>query len=311
MVKMKIILGTIGLIAIAWLSIQAVQDAPTTENLEKKLVNDYNVYALPLPDHLSFAEENVPLNDVDVRERLDREMLVNTYWQSNGLLLIKRAHKYFPIIEPILAAEGIPDDFKYLAVIESGLQPVVSPAGASGFWQILGSTGRELGLEVNDNVDERYNIELATKAACKYLKQSKETFGSWTLAAAAYNAGNGGISNELKRQNVKDYYSLLLGQETGRYVFRILALKQILEQPEKFGFNYRNQDLYKKVPTYEVKVDTPVADFVRFAEGFGINYKILKLHNPWLREKNLNNNSRKIYYVKIPEKGFYNTTLGN
>lgn len=307
----KTLLAGVGLVAVTVVSIQAVQDAPTTENLNKKLVNDYNVYALPLPDYIDFAGEQTPLKNPDIRERLDRELLVNTYWQSNGLLLIKRAHKYFPIIEPILAEEGIPDDFKYLAVIESGLTQAVSPARATGFWQILSSTGRELGLEVNDNVDERYNVEMSTRAACEYLKKSKERFGSWTLAAAAYNAGNAGVSRRLEAQEVNDYYDLLLGEETGRYVFRILALKQILSAPEKYGFNYRAEDLYKQVPTYEVKVDTPVTDFVNFAQGFGINYKILKIHNPWLREDHLNNKSRKEYFIEIPEKGTYNYSVGN
>ena len=179
----------------------------------------------------------MPLNKEDIRERIDRELLVNTYWQSNGLLLLKRSKKYFPIIEPILERYGIPDDFKYLAVIESGLTQAVSPARAVGFWQILKTTGRELGLEVNANVDERYHIEKATIAACKYLNASKIRFGSWTLAAAAYNAGNAGIEKYLTQQKVDNYYDLLLGQETGRYVFRIVAIKEIIENYEKYGFN--------------------------------------------------------------------------
>ncbi|WP_459212643.1 lytic transglycosylase domain-containing protein [Aquimarina rhabdastrellae] len=279
------------------------------EKIEQKLLNDYNVYALPIPEKLNLAGEVVPIENPDIRERMDRELLVNTYWQSNGLLLFKRAHKYFPIIEPILEKHGIPEDFKYLAVIESGLTQALSPARAAGFWQILKNTGREYGLEVNQNVDERYHIEKATEVACKYLKKSKERFGSWTLAAAAYNAGNGGINKQLKRQNVTNYYDLLLGQETGRYVFRIIALKEILSHPEKYGFNMKDEDLYKHIPTYKVKVDSVVTDFSKFAEHFGINYKILKLHNPWLREAHLNNASKKEYYIDIPEKGIY-TTVG-
>ena len=305
---LKPILIAIGCITVFVLSTQAVQDAPSDENVEKKLVNDYNVYALPLPDDLNLAGEPVPIENPDIKERMDRELLVNTYWQSNGLLLIKKANKYFPLIERILKEEGVPEDFKYLAVAESGLTQAVSPAQATGFWQILKDTGKEYGLEVNDNVDERYNIELATRVACKYLKESKERFGSWTLAAAAYNAGNYGISRELERQEVDDYYDLLLGEETGRYVFRIIALKTILNNPDKFGFNYRQSDLYSQVPTYKVGVDTAVADFAKFAEGFGINYKILKIHNPWLREKHLNNKSRKQYYIEIPEEGIYNVS---
>jgi len=302
------VLAGIGFLCLAALFINAFQDAPTDENLEKKIINDYNIYALKVPDYLEFAGEPVPLANPDILERMDKELLVNTYWQSNGLLMFKRAQKYFPVIEPILAKNGIPDDFKYLAVIESGLTNARSPAGASGFWQIMKATGRENGLEVNDNVDERYHLEMATQVACDYLKKSKERLGSWTNAAAAYNAGNYGISKRLDEQKVENYYDLLLGEETGRYVFRIIALKEILSHPKKYGFNFRNKDLYSAVPTYKVGVDTVVTDFASFAKGFGINYKILKIHNPWLRENKLNNASRKQYYIEIPEKGHYSTT---
>ena len=305
MKTIKNILACLGLLSLSALFIFAVQDAPSDDNLEKKIINDYNVYALNVPDNLNFAEEPMPLSDPDVLERMDRELLVNTYWQSNALLMFKRANKYFPVIEPILKKHGVPDDFKYLAVIESGLTNAVSSAGARGVWQIMPTTGREYGLEVNDNIDERYNLELATEVACDYLKKAKEKLGSWTLAAASYNAGMAGVSNRLKDQNVKDYYDLLLGEETGRYMFRIVALKEILNHPDKYGFNFRHKDLYKTIPSYKVAVDTAVTDFVKFSEQFGINYKILKIHNPWLREPFLNNNSRKEYFIEIPEKGYY------
>ncbi|GAA3786791.1 lytic transglycosylase domain-containing protein [Corallibacter vietnamensis] len=305
MKTIKNILALIGLFCVASLFVFAMQDAPTDENFEKKVINDYNVYALQVPEYLDFAGEPMPLNNPDIHERMDRELLVNTYWQSNGLLMFKRAAKYFPVIEPILAKHGVPDDFKYLAVIESGLTNAVSPAGARGVWQIMKTTGREYGLEVNDNVDERYNLELATEVACEYLKKSKEKLGSWTLAAAAYNAGMAGVSRRLEEQNVSDYYDLLLGEETGRYMFRIVALKEILSHPDKYGFNFRDKDLYKEVPTYKVEVDTAVTDFTKFAERYGINYKILKIHNPWLREPHLNNKSRKQYFISLPEKGHY------
>ncbi|XCF05666.1 lytic transglycosylase domain-containing protein [Tamlana crocina] len=306
---MKIVqkaLALVGLLSLCALFVYALQDAPTDENFEKKLINDYNVYALQIPQDLNFAGEPMPINNPDILERMDRELLVNTYWQSNGLLMFKRAKKYFPVIEPILAKHGVPDDFKYLAVIESGLTNAVSPAGARGVWQIMPATGRENGLEVNDNVDERYHLEKATEVACKYLLKSKEDLGSWTLAAAAYNAGNAGVSRRLREQNVEDYYDLLLGEETGRYIFRIVALKEILSNPTKYGFNFREKDLYTQVPTYQVEVDTAVTDFTKFAEQFGINYKLLKIHNPWLREPHLNNRSRKQYFIDIPEKGQYN-----
>lgn len=306
---LKSIFAAIGLISMSGFFIFSVQEAPSDKEVieESKLVNDYNVYALSVPDNLNFAGEPVRLNDPEVYERMDRELLVNTYWQSNGLLMFKRAAKYFPVIEPILKKHGIPDDFKYLSVIESGLTNAVSPAGARGFWQIMQATGRENGLEINDNVDERYNLAMATEVACDYLKKSKERFGTWTLAAAAYNAGNAGISRQLERQDVEDYYDLLLGEETGRYIFRIVALKEILSNPQTYGFNFNNKDLYHPIKTYNVEVDTAVTDFAEFAKTMGINYKILKTHNPWLREVHLNNKSRKKYYIEIPEKGVYPT----
>ena len=303
----KNILSIIGLISVSGLFIFAVQKGPSDEIVTKNqpLVNDYNIYALEVPEGLNFAGENMPLQNPDIYERMDRELLVNTYWQSNGLLMFKRAQKYFPIIEPILEKNGIPEDFKYLAVIESGLTNAVSPAGARGFWQIMKATGRENGLEVNANVDERYNLEKATEVACKYLNEAKEKLGSWTLAAAAYNAGKAGVSRRLKEQNVDSYYDLLLGEETGRYMFRIVALKEILNHPSKYGFNFTKDDLYTAIPTYTVEVDTAVTDFTKFAQRFGINYKVLKIHNPWLREPHLNNKSGKKYQIELPKEGVY------
>ncbi|NCT17037.1 MAG: murein transglycosylase [Flavobacteriaceae bacterium CG_4_8_14_3_um_filter_34_10] len=293
------------LIAISGLLVFAVQEAPTDDIFSAKRINDYNIYAIPMPEKLDFAGEEVPLNDPDIRERMDRELLVNTYWQSNGLLMFKRANKAFPVMEPILKKYGIPDDFKYLAVIESGLLNVVSPAGARGIWQIMPKTAKEFGLEVNENVDERYDLEKATEAACKYILASKQQFGTWTEAAAAYNAGNTGISRRLGEQRVENYYDLLLGEETGRYVFRILALKEIMSNPVLYGFNFREKDLYTLVPSYKIEVDSAITDLSAFALQNGINYKILKIHNPWLREAKLNNKSRKKYNIEIPEKGHY------
>ena len=276
-----------------------VIDAVTQNN--KNTSDLYEVKALKIPEGLNFAGERVPVEKADVKERIDRELLVNTYWQSNGLLMFKRANKYFPIIEPILAENGIPEDFKYLAVIESGLQNVKSPAGASGFWQIMKATARENKLEVNGNVDERYHLEKATRVACDYLKKSKERLGSWTLAAAAYNAGNYGISKKLNTQKVNTYYDLLLGQETGRYVFRIVALKEIMSNPENYGFSFDQEDLYNLEYTTTVEVDSVITNIAAFAQKFGTNYKNLKRHNPWLRENKLNNASGKKYLIKLPQ----------
>ncbi|APG59724.1 lytic transglycosylase domain-containing protein [Christiangramia salexigens] len=309
---LKRALVVVGLITVCAVSINAVQQegggsgsSSEKDKVDKSVADGYRIVSLPMPENLDFAGESVPLEDPDIYERMDRELLVNTYWQSNALLLMKRANKYFPIIEPILKENGIPEDFKYLAVIESGLTQAVSPARAVGFWQIMEGTGKEYGMEINDNVDERYHIEKSTRVASDYLKKAKERFGSWTLAAASYNAGQYGVDKQLERQKVSNYYDLLLGEETGRYVFRILALKEIMSHPRKYGFDLEENDLYGYIPTKKVKVDTVVKDFPDFAKDFGINYKILKIHNPWLRDDHLKNASRKTYFIDIPEKGYY------
>ncbi len=302
------ILIVLSVILISGVLINATQQDPE-EKLElnkkvefKNTSDSYIIKAVKIPENLEFAGEKVPLYKPDIKERIDRELLVNTYWQSNALLWIKRTNKYFPIIEPILKEKGVPDDFKYLAVIESNLRNVTSPAGAKGFWQLLKAAARENGLEVNDNVDERYHLEKATRAACDYLLKSKKKFGTWTLAAAAYHDGNGGLNKKLNTQQVNSYYDVLAGENTQRYVPRILAAKEILSNPKKYGFQFDEEDLYKLPPSYPVKVDTPIVNIASFAKKYGINYKELKLYNPWLRENKLNNKSRKVYYINIPEK---------
>lgn len=299
---MQKIVRFLSVLSITILSITFFNAVYVSNVASKNTAETYNIRALKIPDGLTFAGEKVPTERFDIKERMDRELLVNTYWQSNGLLLIKRAHKYFPIIEPMLKKYGLPDDFKYLAVAESGLENNSSSAGAAGFWHFLKSSGREYGLEVNRNVDERYNLEKATKVAADYLKKSKERFGTWTLAAAAYNAGNARISRNLKKQQVDDYYDLLLNSETSRYVFRIVALKEVLSNPKKYGFEFDDEDLYTLPKTRTVKVDTVITNIVSFAKQFNVNYKELKLHNAWLRENKLNNKSRKLYEIKIPVK---------
>lgn len=283
----------------------ADQTIETSVSEQQQTPQILRVEALDIPRVMTFAGESVPLQDTDVRERLDREIHVNTYWHSNMLLMIKKANRFFSEIEPLLKKYNLPDDFKYLAVAESGLDNVTSSAGASGFWQFMRATGKQYGLEINSYVDERYNLELATKVASEYLRNSKELFGSWTNAAAAYNAGNAGISKQMKRQDATDYYNLLLNPETGRYVFRILAFKEILSNPEKYGFFVNQDDLYQAIPTNTIVVDTPIEDFAKFAKQQGINYKILKIHNPWLRDTFLKNASGKKYYIKIPKPGYY------
>lgn len=301
-----IVLTSIVIIAVFFINAETTEKNTSSQSKmrsDSSSVDNYNykIKALKIPENLSFAGEKVQLNKTDIRERIDRELLVNTYWQSNALLWFKRTNKYFPVIEPILKEKGVPDDFKYLSVIESDLRNVSSPAGARGMWQMLKDAGRENGLEINDNVDERYHLEKATRAACDYLIEAKERLGSWTLAAAAYHAGNYGIEKRLKEQMVDSYYDVLAGENTERYVPRIVAAKEILSNPEKYGFEFDKDDLYELGPTYVVKVDTAITNIADFAKKFDSNYKELKMYNPWLRQNKLNNKSRKLYEIKIPE----------
>lgn len=261
--------------------------------------------ALYFPPMVDFAGEKAPLHIYDVRERFDRELLVNANLHSSTILIIKRANRYFPIIEPILAKNGVPDDFKYLAVIESSLVPTaVSSSGARGIWQFMPETAKEKGMEVNDIVDERYHLEKATEAACAYLLSAKAKFGTWTLAAASYNGGMNGVTKKIEEQQVSDYYDLLLTDETSRYVFRILALKEIMKNPMAYGFNIAPADLYENIPVKKIEVDSAIVDLALFAKTQGINYKILKLHNPWMRDKKLTNPNKKKYVIEIPTAGY-------
>lgn len=301
-----IVLFSIIIIAVFFINAESsVKTSGDTDRVSSDLSGstdtNYKIKALKIPENLSFAGEKVELNKTDIKERIDRELLVNTYWQSNALLWFKRTNKYFPVIEPILKEKGVPDDFKYLSVIESDLRNVTSPAGAKGMWQMLKEAGRENGLEINSNVDERYHLEKATRAACDYLIAAKERLGSWTLAAAAYHAGNYGIEKRLKVQMVDSYYDVLAGENTERYIPRIVAAKEILSNPEKYGFVFDQDDLYELSPTYTVKVDTAITNIADFAQKFGTNYKELKMYNPWLRENKLNNKTRRLYEIKIPE----------
>ena len=256
------------------------------------------------PAQIDFAGESVPLQIADVQERLDRELLVNKHLNASTLLILKRARRAFAVIEPILKKNGIPDDFKYVAVIESGLLNVVSPAGAKGIWQFMPDTAKKIGLEVNENIDERYHLEKATEAACTYFLKAKGKFGNWTLAAASYNAGGMGIKKQLEIQKVTNYYDLLLNDETSRYVFRILALKQIMQHPEQYGFLITKEEQYKIVKTKKIVIDSSVTDLTNLAIQQGINYKVLKIHNPWLRTTKMVNPTNKKYELEIPLEGY-------
>ncbi len=272
-------------------------------NLAEDFPQGYHIITPEVPDYLVFAGERIPTENYEVKERIEREFIVNTYWHSATLLAIKRTSRWFPLIEPILKAYNIPDDFKYLCVAESYLRNVISPAGATGFWQFMKETGQKYGLEIRSQVDERYNLEKSTVAACNYLKDAYEMFGTWTMAAASYNMGTNGAENQMQRQKTNNYYNLVLNEETSRYIARIVALKYIMQNPTKHGFDLKPGELYHPLKYYEVKLDSSVTDLADFAALYDINYKILKMYNPWLRENYLNNDEGKNYKIKLPEKG--------
>lgn len=276
----------------------------TTEKFNEEEV----YYGLPqkvrtvqLNKPFSFAGEDVPLENFDIRERLEREILVNSYWHSSTALNIKMANRFFEIIEPILAEEGVPDDFKYLAVAESNLRNVTSPAGAKGIWQFLAATGRSYGLEINNEVDERYHLEKSTRAAARYIKDYYKQFGSWTLAAAAYNMGGPRLHRELDNQRANGYYDLNLFEETNRYVFRIIAFKEIMENPALYGFYIREDEKYSPLTKIElVQVNAPISNLGDFAVEHGISYRLLKVYNPWLITNSLRNVTGKNYHIAVP-----------
>ena len=261
----------------------------------------YCVTSPTVPAQVTFDGETIDLRRYDRRERMDREILAFTYMHSTTMLLIKRANRYFPIIEPILKANGIPDDFKYLMVIESNLNSTArSPAGAAGLWQFMPTTGREFGLEVNENVDERYHIEKATVAACKYFKQAYAKYGDWIAVSAAYNAGQARISSQLEKQLASHAMDLWLVEETSRYMFRLLAAKAVISNPQRYGFLLKREHLYPAIPYTEVTVTTGIDNLAQFAKNKGITYAQLKDANPWLRDTSLMNKSGRTYILKIP-----------
>lgn len=290
----------LGLLLIALLSSSTDEEHAKTDFHDVRLPQI--VRAVPLAEAYDFAGEPLPLNNFDVRERLERELMVNAYWHSSTLLALKNAPRYFPVVEPILQRHGIPDDFKYLMVAESNFRHVTSPAGAHGFWQFLKGTAEDYGLEVSREVDERYHLEKATEAACKYFRKLYERFGTWTLVATAYNMGENALARELERQQMTSYYDLNLGEETNRYIFRIVALKALLQRPRKFGFELDSSDYYSPLDNHSiVRVEGPVPNLGTFAKQHGTTYRLLKVYNPWLRSYQLSNRSDKVYEIKIPQ----------
>lgn len=300
-------------LVLAVVLVQLVASTPLSQAKNKQALEDkqyktdssqYLVKSPYVPPSLTFAGDPVPINYFDVRESLDRQLLAVVYWHSQTIMDIKRASRYFPIIEPILKKHDIPDDFKYLAIAESNLTNAVSPAGARGVWQFLTATGKEFKLEINNNdVDERYHLEKSTEAACLYLKRAYNKYKDWALVAASYNYGQGNLDKQLKRQQANNYYDLLLNPETGNYVYRIIAIKLVHENPRRYGFDLKTQDLYQPIPTYSVEVDTSINDMVAFAQKHKTNYKVLKYLNPWLRESYLKVKPGKSYQIVLPKEG--------
>jgi membrane-bound lytic murein transglycosylase D len=296
---------TFSLIAVCVISCGLfINSAPVQEKLPATETSRNFTTPVEIPAFVEFAGEKIALNNFDIRESLDRELLVNSYFQSQTILYLKKSVRYFHLIEHILKKNNIPDDFKFLCLAESGFQErIISPAGAVGLWQLMKKAAAENGLEVNNEVDERYNMEKSTEAACRYLNHSYHQYGSWIIVAASYNAGIAGIKRQTELQDSKNYFDLLLNDETSRYVYRILALKLILENPEKYGFKVSDEEKYPILKCKEIPLTGSVSNLAAYAHQQGINYKLLKYFNPWLRQSYLKNPARKSYLVKIPEPG--------
>ena len=299
---------TLFLAGLLLLGLWGIPDPGTLSERLHFLSEHNHARLVPLPEALDLAGELVPLHSEDAQERLTKELLTNTYWHSNTLQLLKRSSRYLPAMGRILEEEGIPQDFLYLAVIESGLAPVVSPAGAAGFWQLMPGTAKELGLTVNDEVDERYHVEKSTRAAAAYLRSAKDRFGSWTLAAASYNMGMSGLQRQMDRQAEHQYYDLLLNEETKRYVFRILALKCIMQQPRAYGFDLSPADYDAPWEHRHMPVDSAVSSWGEWAHQFGWSYNELKRHNPWLREAFLSAPQGDTLWIAVPVSAVHQTS---
>lgn len=285
-----------GVFFILFLSNKEIQKQEIVMKNDSTNVNNFN---LPkLPDTLFLFEEKIPLEISDVKEKFDNELMVNNYWHTQTFRFLKISNRYFPEVEPILKKYGIPDDMKYLLLAESGLRNVTSPSGAKGYWQFMKKTALEYNLEITNDVDERYNLEKSTIAACKYLKKAYNRFDSWILAAAAYNMGSGGLSKQIKRQKTNDYFLLHLNSETARYIYRIVAIKSIMKFAKVYGFNYEKSDLYPPFAYNIYQVDSSINNLIDFSKEINTNYKLLKKVNPWLISGKLINPTQKKYIIK-------------
>ena len=297
----SILVGVIIVIISISLSFSGFEKTANSKNQQSDSL--YTIKSFKLPEIVTFAGERMPLDNFDTRESLEREILTSAYRHSSTILIIKKANRYLPLIEKILKRNNVPDDFKYLVAAESEYSNMVSPVGATGFWQIMAETGREEGLEVNNIVDERYDVEKSTQFACDYFLKSYEKYGNWTMAAASYDGGRAGVDDQIDIQHQNNYYDLLLSEETARYIFRGVAYKLIINDPVRYGFNIKKEDLYPELNFFEIKVDTAINDLSDFAQKYGTNYKMLKFLNPWLRKPYFTPKPDKDYLIKIPSKG--------
>ncbi|MCX6286585.1 MAG: lytic transglycosylase domain-containing protein [Bacteroidetes bacterium] len=267
----------------------------------------YRIFTPECPAAADFAGEKMPLELFYVKESLDREIMINTFMHASTILMFKRSNRWFPIIEPILKRNNIPDDFKFLALAESNLYNAVSPSRAEGFWQFLKPTAIKYGLEVNEEVDERYNVAKATEAACQYFLEAYAKYGNWTLVAASFNRGQDGLSDALEDQKAKNFYDLFLNEETSRYIYRIVAFKEIYHHPLKYGLYLRASDFYPSIPTFTIEIDTPINDIPSFALKNNVSYRVLRDFNPWLRRYILPNKFKKTYQIILPKEGALNS----
>lgn len=300
---LNLVLKSTGIVLFLFLLFSFSKSGSIKTGLENIFTLPQEIRPVPIQSTYFFAGEKIDTRLFDLRERMDRELIVNAYRHSATIQYIKLAHRYFPVIEPILKKNGIPDDFKYLAIAESGLRNVSSPAGANGLWQFMEPIAEDLGLEVYDEVDERYHVEKSTQAACEYLNRLHERFGNWINAAAAYNVGPTKFSKHLKDQSQDHFFDLNINEETMRYVFRIAAIKTIVEKPEHFGFQISDEEKYAPLNNYyTLKIDTSISSIGKFAAEHGTTYRLLKIYNPWLRSHELTV-KKNTYFIKIPKSG--------
>lgn len=294
-------LGLAALLIVAWAFASAVGQSEASPTSVAPLDTLPQQVTPPrIQPGLEFAGTPLPLERIGVRERMEKELLIGTFRHSSSLLTLKRSGRWFPMIEPILVDSGIPLDFKYLSVIESGLANAVSPSDARGFWQFMEPAAKEFGLRVDRDVDERYHVEKATRAACAYLNEAHDRYGDWLLAAASYNMGMSGVSRRLEEQGGEAYWDLMLNDETARYVYRLYATKQVMESPEQHGFRLSAEDWYAPVETRDTLLVDGIEDLAAFAAEAGVSYNALKTLNPWLRSDRLPIREDQYYVVRLP-----------